>query len=77
MERVLAVLPEEHRDNVVYLDQHGNVHVNRPELKQRVQFARPLGGGRYAWPDGSEFSLPEGNFGPAAGPTPVLTPPSG
>jgi len=77
MERVLAVLPEEHRDNVVYLDQHGNVHVNRPELKQQVQFARPLGGGRYAWPDGSEFSLPEGNFGPAAGPTPVPTPPSG
>ena len=77
MERVLAVLPEEHRDNVVYLDQHGNVHVNRPELKQQVQFARPLGGGRYAWPDGSEFSLPEGNFGPAAGPTAVPTPPSG
>ena len=67
------MLPEEQRDNVVYLDQHGNVHVNRPELKQRVQFARPLGGGRYAWPDGTTFVEPQVDFGPAAGPTPLPT----
>jgi len=77
MERVLAVLPEEHRDNVVYVDQHGNAYVNRPELKQQVQFARPLGGGRYAWPDGTTFVEPHADFGPAAGPTPLPTPPSG
>jgi hypothetical protein len=42
-------------------------------------YASACGSARLVSPsaDGSEFSLPEGNFGPAAGPTPVPTPPSG
>ncbi len=45
---------------MIYIDERGRVYSNRPDLK--VQFARPLGGGLYAWPDGQIFVDPGEDF---------------
>ena len=31
--QLLTLLPEQHRDNVIYIDQQGRIYSNRPELK--------------------------------------------